>query len=118
MDPLSKRRGTIDQIDRDLVNLLSRRMEAVKEIGEQNQAYLKGLPEVARVEEILARLDDDDEARAILKAQLKVRKLVPDKVKKKDRAKLIKSLRKVASQHPGTAAERDADRAIERLRSG
>ena len=34
MDPLSKRRGTIDQIDRDLVDLLSRRMEAVKEIGE------------------------------------------------------------------------------------
>ncbi len=65
---------------------------------------------------VLAQLKANGEAQAILKAQLKVRKWVPDRIKKKDRPKVSANLQKIAKEFPGTAAARDAEKAIERAR--
>jgi len=47
----------------------------------------------------------------------KNRKMVPDKIKKKDRPRLLKALGAIAADFPGTAAARDAERAMERVRA-
>ncbi|MCP3915495.1 MAG: redoxin domain-containing protein [bacterium] len=90
---------------------------AVEETGEKTAKALDKLPERTRVDAVLEKLKGDDEAQVILKAQLKVRKTVPEKIKKKNRTKVITALKKIAKKHPDTAAARDAERAIANVRS-
>ena len=63
------------------------------------------------------RLKGDKEAQAILKAQEKVAKLTAGKVKASRYEKTKKALEKIRDKHKGTAAERDARAAIERLKA-
>ena len=45
-----------------------------------------------------------------------MRKISSGKVKKKDQLKVMEQLRKIRNENAGTAAARDADRAMGRLR--
>ena len=89
----------------------------VQENGVKTIKALDKLPESARIEAVLDKLAGDAEAQKILKAQLKVRKTVPEKIKKKNRTKVISALKKIAREYPDTAAARDAERAIANVRS-
>jgi len=89
----------------------------VQTIGESLEDAVKVWPGGEKVTAILAELKGDKEAQAILKAQEKVLKLTAGKVKASRYDKTKKELQKIRDKHKGTAAERDARAAIERLKA-
>jgi cell fate (sporulation/competence/biofilm development) regulator YlbF (YheA/YmcA/DUF963 family) len=88
----------------------------VETMGEELADALKKTPEADRVDEILTALKKDKEAQAILKAQIKIAKLVAGPVKKARYDRTKKQLEKYRDEFKGTAAERDARAAIEKLK--
>ena len=88
----------------------------VQELGESLEDAIKIWSGGERVEAILAELKGDKEAQAILKAQEKVAKLIAGPIKSSRYERTKKELEKVRDKHKGTAAERDARAAIEKLK--
>ena len=88
----------------------------VEERGKSLEKELAGLPEEARVTEILQQLKGDKDAQAVLSAQKDVRKLMSGKIKKGDIPRIEKKLKEISAEFPGTGASRDAEKAITVLR--
>lgn len=84
-------------------------------LGDELSRSFKGLPQEAEVATIVAALKADKEAQTILAAQERVAKVFAGDIKRKQIDKLKKDLQKIAEEHPGTAAERDAKAGIEEL---
>ena len=87
----------------------------VESIGESLKDAVKVWAGGEQVTALLAELKGDKEAQAILKAQKKIVKLTAGKVNASRFEKIKKELEKIRDKHAGTAAERDARAAIERL---
>ena len=87
----------------------------VETLGAELEKALKKMPEGERVRAVLVGLKADKEAQSVLKAQKKVAKLIDGGVKKSKRDRVKKELKKIRDDYPGTAAERDARKAIESL---
>lgn len=87
----------------------------VESIGESLKDAVKVWEGGEQVTALLAELKGDKEAQAILKAQKKIVKLTAGKVNASRFEKIKKELEKIRDKHAGTAAERDARAAIERL---
>ena len=77
---------------------------------------LSGRPEVAEIEALLAELKGDKAAKAVLKAQKSLAKMFVKPISKKMAPKLADKARKIAEEFPGTGAQRDAERAIAKLK--
>ena len=111
-----------------LVTMASQKVAALKAAAEgsdwlyvdtQGKALassLKGRPEVAEIEAVLDQLKGDKDAKAVLKAQKNVAKMFAKPVSRKMAPKLSEKARRIADDFPGTGAERDALRAIEKLK--
>ena len=72
------------------------------------------LPQEARVD-VLAKGLKDRDVKKVLRAQERVRDLVPEKARiaQRDRERIAKQLRKIIEDHPDTAAARDAEAALD-----
>ena len=90
----------------------------LEEFGESTEKAFAGLPEGDKVSAILDELAANKEAQQIIKAQQSVCKLISGKIKKAKKAKLEDKLRDIAREYPDTAAARDAEAAIVKLRTG
>lgn len=88
----------------------------VETLGADLSKALKKLPEGERVDEILKDLKGNKDAQAVLKAQKKVAKLVEGPIKKAKYDRVKKDLQKIRDAFEGTAAERDARAALEKIK--
>ena len=88
----------------------------VQRIGESLEDAVKVWSGGEKVTAILDELKGDKDAQAILKAQVKVAKLIEGPVKSSRYERTKKELEKIRDKHRGTAAERDARAAIEKLK--
>lgn len=91
---------------------------AMEERGKALAKALKGLPEQEKVEQMLDELDDDEHAQDVIKAQKKVLKLTEGKIKKGRVDRVVRELEEIVEELPDTAAARDAQQAIDRIRAG
>ena len=73
-------------------------------------------PEVAEIKAVMDQLKGDKTAKAVLKAQKNVAKMFAKPVSRKMAPKLADKALRIAKEFPGTGAERDALRAIEKLK--
>jgi len=77
---------------------------------------LKGLEAEARLEEIIEHCENDETAKAVMKAQEKLRSLLGKRLRKKrDADSLIDKLREMAVEHEGTYVVVEAENAIREL---
>ena len=84
---------------------------SASESGTALRKAFKGLPELAKVEEILTRIKEDKDAQTIIKAQEAVLELAAEAeelTKKKDAEKLLDELRKIQQKSAGTFAAKQA----------
>jgi AhpC/TSA family len=91
---------------------------AVRERGTTFAKELSDLPQGDEIDALLKRMADDKTAQDVLAAQLEVRKLAEQKVKKSTLPRTREKLRRILQEHPGTAAARDAGNALDRLPKG
>ncbi len=77
---------------------------------------LKGLPEEAELATMLKALAADKDAQKVIAAQKQVRDIVSEKIKKKELVGALKKLEKIKTDNEGTAAAKDAQEAIDKLR--
>jgi hypothetical protein len=89
---------------------------AVKERATPLVKAFKGLPQQERVTALVKKLKDRQVTK-VLRAQEKIRKLVPEgeRIAEKDRPKIAKQLRKIVEDYPDTQAARDAEAVLEWL---
>jgi len=89
---------------------------AVKERATPLVKAFKGLPQEERVTALVKQLKDRQVTK-VLRAQEKIRKLVPEgeRIAQKDRPKIAKQLRKIIEDLPDTQAARDAEAVLEWL---
>jgi hypothetical protein len=89
---------------------------AVKEHATRLADRLEGLPEEGLLRDWLGELRSDRDKRDIVRAQEKVRKLLPDgRLKSKERRDRIADLQELADRYPDTVVERDVRAAIARI---
>lgn len=87
------------------------------ELSKELDKQLAGLPEQAEVKAVAAELDKDETAQKTAKAQKKVREMRGQKLgKTKEREKAIEDLQKIAKEHAGTAAAKEAEELLATLR--
>lgn len=92
---------------------------AVEDQRKVYRARFGTLPQVARIESLLARLDAHSQAAAILSAQRKFRKLREDPpTKRKEIEKTIEELRLLANEFPRSQVQDEAEALIRRLTHG
>ena len=77
---------------------------------------LKGLPEETDLATMLKDLAADKDAQKVIAAQKQVRDIVSEKIKKKELVGALKKLEKIKTDNEGTAAAKDAQEAIDKLR--
>ena len=89
---------------------------AVKEQATPLVKVFKKLPQYERVDGLVKKLRGRDVSK-VLRAQEKIRKLVPDgeRIPHKEREKIARELTKIIEAHPDTQAARDAEAILEWL---
>ena len=89
---------------------------AVKDRCDHLKKRFGDRPQALTIKDYLADLRSVRDVREILRAQEKVRKLIPTKrIKSDKRRKLIKELNEIVAEFPDTMVERDALDAIAKL---
>lgn len=87
------------------------------ELSKELDKQLAGLPEQAEVKAVAAELDKDETAQKTAKAQKKVRDIRAQKLgKTKEREKAMEDLQKIAKDHAGTFAAKEAEEFLAVLR--